>query len=129
MSSSRTKESEALGERIRLAFAACGGREPDVRRAICQELGISNQALSGWIKTGRISKGSLPVVAKHTGQSVDYFLGTADMTAQEQEEVELVLTARQLPDVLKADLLAHAQSLLKLADQARGSPSKPPKKK
>jgi transcriptional regulator with XRE-family HTH domain len=127
MASSRTTDAELLGARIAAAFAACGSRQAEVRRAICQELGISPQALSGWIKTGRISKGKLPIVAKHTGQSVDYFLGMADMTAQDEQEVQLVLASRHLPDFLRAELLAHAESLKKLAESQ--SPPKTPKKK
>jgi len=44
------------------------------RAALAQECGISNQAISNWIKTGRIKKRYLPVVAKHTGKPLSRYL-------------------------------------------------------
>jgi hypothetical protein len=124
MANPNKKDALDLASRIKAAFAATGDRESDVKRAICQELRISPQALNGWVKTGRIAKGKLPVVARHTGQSLDYFLGQADMTAQEQSEVELVLAARSLPDSLRQDLLNHAQSLIRLSESLAQPPDK-----
>lgn len=66
-----------------------------------------------------MSKKHLPVLAKYTGQSVDYLLGTAEMTAQEQEEVDLVLAYRQLPPQHRQMLQRQADELLKLAGKRR----------
>lgn len=44
------------------------------RAALAQECGISNQAISNWIKTGRIKKRYLPIVAKHTGKPLSRYL-------------------------------------------------------
>lgn len=120
MAKSTADDSATLAAKLRAAFAACGESEIDVKNAIARELGISRQAIDGWLRTGRIGKLRIVVVARHTGQSLDYFLGQADMTAQEQEEVKLVQQYRALPDELKSKLLQDAETYVR--------PAPPPKK-
>jgi hypothetical protein len=52
----------------------------------------------------------LVVLARHTGQSVDYFLGAAPMTANERQEVNLVQIFRALPPQLQQERLSDAQA-------------------
>lgn len=106
-----------MAARLQQAFAACGNSAARIKKEIAKELGITIQAVNGWVKTGTLRKTSLPVVARYTGQSVDFFLGVADMTSREEQEVELVLRFRDLPEVLQLKLLSDAETYVELAQQ------------
>jgi hypothetical protein len=121
-------EAQELAARLKQAFAACGNNAPAVKSAIAQELGISRQAIDGWLRTGTVHKSRLSVIARHTGQSLDFLLGLADMTAAEEKEVELVLHFRDLPDVLREKLLSDAKAYIDLAQQAGQKPAKKSRK-
>jgi hypothetical protein len=122
MAPRHTSDAQGLAKRIRSALAVPG---VDVG-AIAKECGITRQAIDGWKKTGRVSKKHLPVLARHTAQSVDFFLGTAEMTAQEAEEVQLVLSYRDMPPEHRQALLRQAEELLRLAGKRKITlPDKP----
>lgn len=44
---------------------------------LAEELGVSVQAVGGWLKTGKISACRLPGIAHRLGQTVDYMMGIA----------------------------------------------------
>lgn len=124
MAKRHTSDAQELAARVRAAIKASGA---DVS-TIARECDITSQAVHGWMRTGRISKKHLPVLAKHTGQSVDYFIGAAEMTAQEQDEVDLVLAYRALPPEFQQKLRREADELRKLAGKpGRKPPPTPPK--
>ena len=106
-------DAEELARRITAALDVSGA---DVNR-IAAELNITRQAVNGWKKTGRVKKAYLPVLARYTGQSVDYFLGSAEMTAQEKKEVELVQAFRALPPAFQQKLMQDAIQYATLTKQ------------
>lgn len=115
MAARHTSDAQALAARIRAALAVSNADTA----AIAKECGISRQAIDGWRSSGRIAKKHLPVLARFTGQSVDYFIGTAEMTAQELDEVQLILAYRDMPPEHRQALRRQADELLHLAGKPR----------
>lgn len=43
--------------------------------ALAKACNVTDQAVNGWRKTGRIAKKHLPTIAAETGKTIEYFLG------------------------------------------------------
>lgn len=59
------------------------------QEGIAREIGVTEQAVSGWVRTGKIGKDKLPRLAKLTGKPLSYFLvdghsAAADAASQVQ---------------------------------------------
>ena len=69
------------------------------RSTIARECGITRQAVSNWITTGRISKNHLLIVAKHTNKPISRYLGADCVRLVSSEdrvqEPRRVLTGRK----------------------------------
>jgi hypothetical protein len=63
------KERMAIAGRLREILQVAGRKT-----AIAKECKVSDQAVTGWIKTGRIDKKHLPIIAKMSGKTVDWIL-------------------------------------------------------
>lgn len=62
-------------ERLAQILAEDLGKGSNIdRKALAAECGISQQAISNWLKTGRIKKRYLSIVAKHTGKPLSRYL-------------------------------------------------------
>lgn len=55
--------------------------------AIAAELGITEQAVSGWKKTGTIGKSKLAALARHTKRQIEYFLDSSVTDAESSEDL------------------------------------------
>jgi phage repressor protein C with HTH and peptisase S24 domain len=62
---------QTLAERIRTAIADSGRTKAE----IAGECGVTPQALTGWEKTGKVTKNNLARLAELTGKPLEYFLG------------------------------------------------------
>lgn len=63
-------EKSVLAARIAQAIA----QSPYSQEGLAREFGITEQAVSGWVRTGKIGKGKLPKLAELTGMPLEYFL-------------------------------------------------------
>lgn len=61
---------EELASRIREAIAALGLSKQEV----AERTGVSKQAITGWLKNGRISKKSISQLSSMTGKPVEFFM-------------------------------------------------------
>lgn len=60
----------ALAERLKQVF-----QRPGIKKSKIAEIcGVSPQAVSGWLNTGRIDKKNLSIIADHTGCDIDWLL-------------------------------------------------------
>src|SRR5574343_902574 len=118
MSDDEKLTSELLAERIRIAIDGFSKSE------IARECGVSRQAVTGWIKNGRIDKAHLITLSKITGIPIEYWLG-GDTPTQDLDphEEKILLFFRALPEEKKLQLLEHAQSLYSKQYSGYRSPS------
>lgn len=58
-----------LAEKLKMALNSRG-----MKKNVADACGISQQAVSAWFKTGRISKRNLSIVAQLTGHDFQYFM-------------------------------------------------------
>lgn len=86
------KEAERLALAKRLSEAI---KAAPSKTAIAVACGVSDQAVTGWLKTGRVHKRNLPVIAKETGYSLQWLLDGAEpkLSGQPKEK------ERELPNV------------------------------
>lgn len=84
-----TKE---LGRRVKTAIQKAGVSQAK----LAEECGVTPQAVSGWLRTGRIAKRHLTVIATLTKQDLDYFLGANDSAL-----TKINVPAEDADDVLK----------------------------
>lgn len=75
--------------------------------------GVSKQAVSGWFKTGRISKESALALADATGVSVPWLLGedVGEKDGLKPDEQRLLELYRQLPDENEQQNILRIMSL------------------
>lgn len=75
--------------------------------------GVSKQAVSGWFKTGRISKESALALADATGVSVPWLLGedVGEKDGLKPDEQRLLELYRQLPDAHEQQNILRIMSL------------------
>jgi transcriptional regulator with XRE-family HTH domain len=66
-------DNAVMKERIRTAIEASDHSQASIAAAF----GVTEQAVSGWIRTGKIDKRKLPKLAKLTGRSLNYFMPDA----------------------------------------------------
>ena len=65
-------DNEAMAAAIRTAI-----RESDLtQRQVADAFGISEQAVSGWLRTGRVDKRRLPQLAQMTGKPMSFLAWT-----------------------------------------------------
>jgi len=84
-------EKKRLVHRLRLAIGEAGVLQKDVAR-VCK---VSDQAVSGWLKTGRVDKAHLAKIAALTGVSVGWLLtGDGEQRARAQGFGGLVAEAQ-----------------------------------
>lgn len=72
-------DNAAMAERVRSAIESSGHTQD----AIAQDFGVSVQAVSGWVRTGKIDKRKLPRLAQLTGKPLAYFIPDAPAGAPE----------------------------------------------
>lgn len=63
-------EPEERAARIKEAIDAC----PMLQNEIAEAVGVSPQALTGWVKTGKIARDTMGKLARVCGRPVDFFL-------------------------------------------------------
>lgn len=66
-----TPEQIALGKRVKEAIATLGRGG---KRDVANRCGVSEQAVTGWEKTGRISKERITVISEMTGYNTDWLI-------------------------------------------------------
>lgn len=120
MSTSPLKVPQPLGELIALAIRESGLTQT----ATAAQLGVTPQAVGGWVKTGRIAKPMLAKLARLTGKPISFFLADAEqeLTPAEAQLLELF---RELPAVFQDKLLVHANGQWELAHPGRKSKAAP----
>ncbi|HMY38134.1 MAG TPA: YdaS family helix-turn-helix protein, partial [Marinagarivorans sp.] len=70
LNSKPTKKSDpAMAERLKLTLK--GGPS---QTAIAHACGVTDQAVTGWLKTGRISKAHLPTISKLCGVDLNWLI-------------------------------------------------------
>ena len=88
---------EERSERIKQAIAKSGLKKSDIARA-CD---VSPQALTGWLKTGRISKESLAIIARVSGVDLDWLITGK---SEKLNPAFISLIAAAMPKDLKSNL-------------------------
>ncbi|WOJ09125.1 helix-turn-helix domain-containing protein [Citrobacter koseri] len=81
--------------------------------------GVSKQAVSGWFKTGRISKESALALADAAGVSVPWLLGedVGEKDGLKPDEQRLLELYRQLPEEEQQNMLRIVSLRLKELDE------------
>ncbi|QCC81536.1 helix-turn-helix domain-containing protein [Klebsiella pneumoniae] len=81
--------------------------------------GVSKQAVSGWFKTGRISKESALAIADAVGVSVPWLLGedVGEKDGLKPDEQRLLELYRQLPEEEQQNMLRIVSLRLKELDE------------
>lgn len=81
--------------------------------------GVSKQAVTGWFKTGKLSKESALAVAEAAGVSVAWLLGedVNEDSGLNDNESELLKLYRQLPDAEQKNMIAAFNARLKELDE------------
>ena len=81
--------------------------------------GVSKQAVSGWFRTGRISKESALAVADAAGVSVPWLLGEdgGEIDGLKPDEQRLLELYRQLPEEEQQNMLRIVSLRLKELDE------------
>ena len=81
--------------------------------------GVSKQAVSGWFKTGRISKESALAIADAVGVSVPWLLGedVGEKNGLKADEQRLLELYRQLPEDEQQNMLRIVSLRLKELDE------------
>ncbi len=101
------------------------------KAGLAEHCGVTPQAVTGWVKHGRISKGRIEKVAEYTSKPLDYFLGDVMIPLtrmvigdEDADDVRAFLTADAalrklwLQVVNKKDLdLAHILRAYEQADK------------
>lgn len=107
-------ERDVMADRIRQAIAESGKR----KYVIAAELGVSQQAVTGWEKRGKVTKANLAGLAKATGKPVGYFYGVEG--AGDIEDVALALLA--MCDLLREMMPPAAEMLARRIEARAGEP-------
>jgi len=81
----------------RIAFALERAPRGTATR-IAAELGITDQAIVGWGRTGKIKKENIPTLAKHTGRKLAYFLDSQVSDADSDAEVVPIFSRERRED-------------------------------
>lgn len=89
-----------LGLKIKAAIEAKG----ITQMALAEAVGVSNNAVTKWVKTGKVAKKNISKVAKELGMSAIDFLG-------DQPDEDLVRAMYLLKDPKMRALLFAAESL------------------
>lgn len=108
-----------LGVRLRAALKDRGLRAADLARMI----GVSPQAVNGWLSRGTIRKDYAVAVAKLVGISAEELLAGSDdvgAPALDPEESELVRMYRTLDDRARRGVRLLVDSLAEPAPRYRG---------
>lgn len=111
-------ETDPINIAARLKSAIAAAKVP--KTALATACGVSDQAVTGWTKTGRINKKNLPAIAQALGVSVDWLLtgreppsGSTDAANEEalsrQEQIILELF-RDLTDDQKAEVVRSLEA-------------------
>lgn len=80
--------------------------------------GVSKQAVSGWFRTGTISKKSALAIAEAAGVSIAWLYGeSVEETGLAADEVELLMLYRQLPQPEQRNMIAVFGARLKELDE------------
>ena len=95
--------------RVKRALASC-----ESQTVVAEHCGVSPQAITGWIKTGRIGKKSATCLAKLSGYRLLWLL-TGDGPAREGGVMENERPAYVLP-LSTRELLGHVAAHLNRAD-------------
>lgn len=78
-----SKANRELADRIRRAIAASGM----TKRAIAAKVGLSEQSVTGWEKTGKISKETLGKLAAITRRPLGYFYGESEPESEDWDDI------------------------------------------
>lgn len=103
---------ELMAKKIAEAIKVTGVRPIDIARAC----GKSKQAVTGWIKTGRIDKMHLPKLAELTNLPLEWWLGTNQPTSDTPLPYSAPALAR-LQEIGKTLSESDWQTLIQVATQ------------
>lgn len=121
MLNDENKEAERMAMAARLGEAI---KAAPSKTAVANACEVSDQAVTGWLKTGRIHKKNLPIIARETGYSLQWLMdGTGPKMAEQaaerlddretvQHALEIVLSAHppEIRNQVKA-LLEYSKDL------------------
>jgi transcriptional regulator with XRE-family HTH domain len=123
-------EMQMIAERLKEAISKSGIKKTDIATAC----GVSDQAVTGWLKTGRVHKKHVPKLAALTGVSTDWLLtgkestklslsttlsydllednaelvGASNEPILHSDEAMLLRLFREMTDEQRADILKNA---------------------
>jgi phage repressor protein C with HTH and peptisase S24 domain len=75
-------DQDELARRLKAAITAA----PISQEAIAEEFGVTPQAVSGWIRTGKIGKDKLPRLASLLGRELSFFMPDAEQAQEDETE-------------------------------------------
>lgn len=106
------KQRLALAARIQEAIETA---DPKTSKAkIAGEFEVTPQAVTGWTKTGRITKANLARLAERTGLDIDFFFGDGDRSTFVQSKGRMPSDASPRAPRATHEVLRHnIQALLK----------------
>lgn len=93
-------------EMARRIKEAIDGKPGLSQAAVAEAFGVTEQAVSGWIRTGKVDKRKLPKLAAITGVPLSRFMPSDDSLESEQD------LASQLPRYDRAKMELAAQSVV-----------------
>lgn len=70
--------------------------------ALAKACGVTDQAVNGWRKTGRIAKRHIPKIAELTGKPLEYFLNADGRALPEHYPIEEAQAMKRLRNALPA---------------------------
>lgn len=75
-------DNETMARRVRNAIAESG----HTFESIANDFGVTVQAVSGWVRTGKIDKRKLPRLAQLTGRPLSHFMPDVEAPIREEQE-------------------------------------------
>lgn len=109
-----------VGHKIKAAIEAKG----ITQMALAEAVGVSSNAVTKWVRTGKIAKANIPKVAKELGMSLsDFFEGEEDdlehalLILQDPKLRALFFSAEKLSENKKSALVQTSIALAEPAEQ------------
>lgn len=107
----KKKIDSAMASRIKLAL-----KNASSQSAIAEACGVTNQAITGWTKNGRIHKKHLPIISRECGVDLNWLI-----TGEEKAPTEKQLLTSILDEIKDWDdrYLAEIQAQIELINRRR----------
>jgi transcriptional regulator with XRE-family HTH domain len=80
----------STAQKMAMKLAEAIQHPPIEQTVIANACGVTKQAVSGWLKTGRFDKKHLPTLARVTGRSLDWWLDSDESKNSSDEELAML---------------------------------------